>query len=194
MSALLRISLRSGGAANKGSASRVTSSPQFTVPNFRTPIRTTGSGSAPAGTATSHGRTRSRHAHCLARLCKKPRVCCCRRMVGWCRMVLCNAGPTQREGGAPAGVSSRACRNRGIMAADLLHQPTPGLLLGGAGGLFHRDPEIIDLALDLVAGEEIEPAHQDRGFDHRGFRAIETLERRMRDAVHHATMEARAPR
>src|SRR5260370_20274387 len=151
----------------------MTSSSQFTVPNFRTPIGTTGSSSAPAGTATSHGRTRSRHAHCLARLRKKPRVGCCRRMVDWCRMVLCNAGPTQREGRAPAGVSSRACRNCGIMAADLLHQPTPGLLLSCAGGLFHRHPQIFDLALHLYGGEEIKPAHQARPVEHHCFYSLE---------------------
>src|SRR5215472_11966496 len=78
------------------------------------------------------------------------------------------------------------------MAPELFHEPTPRFLLGGPGGLIDRDPQIFDLALDLLARQEIEPAHQDRGFDHGGLGAIEAFERRMRDAVHDATVESRA--
>src|SRR2546421_582464 len=77
------------------------------------------------------------------------------------------------------------------MAADFFHEPAPRLLLGGAGGLLQRGLQIFDLALDLVPWQKIEPAHQDRGFDHRGLGAVEALERGMGDAAHQAAVEAR---
>src|SRR5919201_1333425 len=145
----------------------MTSSSQFTVPNLRTPILTTGKDSAPAGTTPSHvSATKSSQAHRLA---------CVRKLVELSRMVRCNAGPTQREGEPRVDLSSGACRGCDIMAADLFHEPTPGFLLGFTGGLFHRNPQIFDLALDFFPRQEIEPAHQNRRLDDRGFGAIEAL-------------------
>src|SRR5262249_22672844 len=140
-------------------------------------MRKRGSGSAEAAVAANQLRASSSQAHRCARAAQA-RLVCCRGLLG-CGMVSCNAGSTCPKDAVRAVISRGALRGCGIMAANLLDQPIPRLLLRGASGLFYRDAQIIDLALDLFARQEIEPAHQDGRLDHRGLGAIEAFERRV---------------
>ena len=69
-------------------------------------------------------------------------------------------------------------------------EPAPGFGLGGAGRLADNDFEPRKFRLDLGARQHVQPAHQHRGLDHRGLRAIEALERRVRGLMRDAADEA----
>jgi hypothetical protein len=62
---------------------------------------------------------------------------------------------------------------------DLLDEQAPGLMLARACGFLHRDLQIAELALDLLARQHMQAARQDRGLDHRSLGAVEALKRRM---------------
>src|SRR5215831_17164107 len=79
-----------------------------------------------------------------------------------------------------------------VMVFDLFDQEPPGLVLARAGGLFDRDLEVAQLALDLLARQHVQAARQDRRLDHRALRAVEAFERRVTRLMHYAAMKARA--
>ena len=77
------------------------------------------------------------------------------------------------------------------MLGHPLHQPAPGFLFLGAGGLVDGDRQIGDFRLDLLARQHVQPADQYGEFQHGRLGAVEAGERRMRLLADHAAEVAR---
>ena len=77
------------------------------------------------------------------------------------------------------GRLDRSPHRRVADCEDPRGEPAPSLQLARTGGFLNRNPEIGYFCVYLLLRQHVEPAHQDRGFDHRRLRAVEAPKRTM---------------